>query len=99
VQILQLCIIRCLALLATAKNGIGLIKQLFLLILDLILVYVKLLGKFRQRLVAFDRGQRHFRLEPRQMVTSFASHFLLLWWLKLPQDCHLCSCLRSGVHF
>jgi hypothetical protein len=37
--------IRCLVLLAIAKNGIGLIKQLFLRILDLILVYVKLLGK------------------------------------------------------
>jgi hypothetical protein len=52
VQILQVCIIRCLALLAGAKNGIGLIKQLFLPILDSILVYVKFLGKFRQRLVA-----------------------------------------------
>jgi hypothetical protein len=72
--------------LAGAKNGIGLIKQLFLLILDLILVYVKLLGKFRQRLVAFNRGQRCLCFEPRQMVSSFASHLLLLWWLKLPQE-------------
>jgi hypothetical protein len=56
---------------AGAKNGIGLIKELFLPILDLILVYVKLLGNLCQRLVAFDRDQRHFRLEPRQMVSFF----------------------------
>jgi hypothetical protein len=47
---------------------------LLLLVLDLILVYVKLLGEFRQRLVVLDRGQCHFRFESRQMVSSFASH-------------------------
>jgi site-specific DNA recombinase len=33
------------------------------------------------------------------MVASFASHLLLLWWFKLPQELHLSYCLRSGVHF
>ena len=39
------------------------------------------------------------RSGPRQMVSSFSPHLLLLWCGKLPQDCHLCSCLRSAVHF
>ena len=51
-------------LLSTAKHRIGLLKQLFLPALDLILVYIKLLGKLRQRLVAFNRCQRHLGLNP-----------------------------------
>ena len=67
-----------LALLAGAKYRIGLIKQLLLLVLYLVLMYIKLLGKLCQCLVAFNRCQRRLRFEPRQMVTSFASHLLLL---------------------
>ena len=64
-QVLQLCFICFLAFLAAAKNGVGLIKQRFLPFRDLILVYIKLFGKLRQRLVAFDRCQRYLGFEPR----------------------------------
>ena len=64
-QVLQLCFICFLALLAATKNGVGLIKQLFLPVRDLILVYVKLLGKLCQCLVAFNRCQRYLGFESR----------------------------------
>ena len=78
-QVLQLSFVYYLAVLATAKYCISLIKQLLPPVLDLILVYVKLPSKFRQCLVAPNRCQRDFGFESRQMVSSFASHFLLLW--------------------
>lgn len=98
-QVFQLRLICFLVLLAAAKHGIGLLKQLFLPFRDLILVYIKLLGKLCQYLVALNRCQCYLGFEPRQMVASFSSHLLLLWWFKLHQELHLRYCLESGVHF
>jgi uncharacterized membrane protein len=44
-QVFQLRLICFLVLLAAAKYGISLLKQLFLPVRDLMLVYIKLLGK------------------------------------------------------
>jgi len=64
VQVFQLRFIGCLTLLAAAKHGIGLLKQLFLPVLDLILVYIKLLGQLRQRLVALIAASATLALNP-----------------------------------
>ena len=98
-QVLQVSFIGRLAVLSTAEHSIGLIKQLFSPVLNLVLVYIKLLRNFRQCSVAFNPCQRDLGFASRQMVSSFASHNFLLSCPKLPQDLHLCYCLRYGVRF
>ena len=78
-QVFQVSFIGCFVILTTAEYSIGLIKQLFLPVLNLVLVHIKLLCKLRQRPVALNRRNRHLGFESRQMVSSFASRLLLLW--------------------
>jgi hypothetical protein len=54
-QVLQLSFVSYLAVLAAAKYRVSLIKQVLPPVLDLILVYVKLLCKLCQCLVAPNR--------------------------------------------
>jgi hypothetical protein len=77
-QVLQVSFIGCVVLLTTAEHSIGLVKQLFSPVLNLILVYVKLLPKLRQYPVALHRRQRDLGFTSGQMVSSFTSHNLLL---------------------
>jgi hypothetical protein len=64
-QVLQVSFIGCVVLLTTAAHSTGLVKQLFSPVLNLILVYVKLLPKLRQCPVALHRRQRDLGFKSR----------------------------------
>lgn len=78
-QVLQMRFIGCPMLLPTAENSIGLIEQLFLPVLNLILVDVQLLCELRQCLVSLNCHQSDLGFESWQMGSSFMSYNLLLW--------------------
>ena len=59
-----------------AKHVRGSGEQLLLPFGDLGGMDTELLGQFGQRLVAFDGGQRHLRLEGRSMIPSRSFHCL-----------------------
>src|SRR6056297_1714253 len=55
------------------------LEQLIAPLLDLVRVHIEILRQFDQRLLALDRGHRHFRLECRAVVPAWSScHGLLL---------------------
>ena len=71
--------IGCPMLRPAAEHSIGLIEQLFIPVLNLILVDVQLLCELRQCLVSLNCRQRDLGFESWQMGSSFTSYNLLLW--------------------
>ena len=62
---------------AVPENAGGAFEKLTLPLRDLVGVDIELLRQLGQRLLALDRGQRHFRLEARCVVPTRALRHLI----------------------
>src|SRR6202023_966010 len=81
------------------KNARGAVQQLLLPIIDRVRMNPKLTGQLGDRSVAFDRRQRHLRLERRVVLLPCPLHVLLLPHRRfLGAGLHLSYCLIFWVH-
>ena len=67
----------------TAKHVDGPRQQLLLPFRDLCGMHTKLCGQIRQRLLAFDRSERHLCLEGCPMIAPRSLHRLAPWFAPL----------------